>query len=91
MHLAIQNFVTFPKYQKQKFWKNFNSHFFIKKREKKFKFKLMYTEGSKKHHFLKFLLDCTVLSDVILLRQKFGWVVHDSLSASPSTSTGLSY
>ena len=28
MHLVIQNFVTFPKYQKQKFWKNLNSNFF---------------------------------------------------------------
>ena len=39
----------------------------------------MYTEGSKKHQFVQFLLDCTVLSEVILLRQKFGLVVHDSL------------
>ena len=28
MHLVIQNFLTFPKYQKQKFWKNLNSNFF---------------------------------------------------------------
>ena len=29
MHLVIQNFLTFPKYQKQKFWKNLNSIFFL--------------------------------------------------------------
>ena len=28
MHLVIQKFLTFPKYQKQKFWKNLNSNFF---------------------------------------------------------------
>ena len=28
MQIVIQNFLTFPKYQKQKFWKNLNSNFF---------------------------------------------------------------
>ena len=28
MHVVIQNFLTFPKYQKQNFWKKFNSNFF---------------------------------------------------------------
>ena len=28
MHVVIQNFLTFPKDQKQKFWKNLNSNFF---------------------------------------------------------------
>ena len=38
-----------------------------------------YTESSDKQQFVQFLLDCTVLSDVITLRQKFGLAVHDSL------------
>ena len=28
MQIVIQNFLTFPKYQKQKFWKNLNSNLF---------------------------------------------------------------
>ena len=28
MNVVTQNFLTFPKYQKQKFWKNLNSNFF---------------------------------------------------------------
>ena len=28
MHLVIQNFVTFPKYQKQNFWKHLDPNFF---------------------------------------------------------------
>ena len=42
--VLIWNFVTFPKYQKQKFWKNLNSNFFTPppseggtKKQKKFK------------------------------------------------------
>ena len=40
---------------------------------------LKYTTGSEKHKFIQFLLDCTVLSDVISHRQVYGSCVHDSL------------
>ena len=40
---------------------------------------LKYTTGSEKHNFVQFLLDCTVLSEVISHRQLHGNGVHDSL------------
>ena len=38
-----------------------------------------YTIGDAKDQIVQFLLDCSVLSDVISLRQRFGMVVYDSL------------
>ena len=38
-----------------------------------------YTIGTEKHHFIQFLLDCTVLSDVISLKQVQGTGVFDPL------------
>ena len=41
VHVQFWNFLTFPKYQKQKFWKNFNSNFFYPALKKRKNFKLV--------------------------------------------------